>query len=153
MLKKTLRLSMLALIMSAVFVTCKKEETPPPSSGGTGGSGGGSGITAANYAGTWSVTDGCCGTAYQITITATSSTAVNITNLRKCASGSGWNITGTVSGNTLTVPAQNVVSSTQGGPYRFSGTGTLNGSSLSFPYVMADASGNFPQSCTATCTK
>jgi hypothetical protein len=153
MLKKISRVFMLALVLSTAFAACKKEE-PAPNTGGSGGGGGGGGVTASNYAGTWSVTDGCCsGGAFQITITATSSTAVSITNFRKGTSSTGWNITGTVSGNTLTIPAQNVVSSTQGGPYKFSGTGTLNGNNLSVPYVMADANGNYPQNCTAICTK
>ena len=151
MLKKFLYLLLLPVVVSVVFVTCKKENTTTPSTTSGGGGGGG---TAANFAGTYTVTDGCCsGGAFQITITATSATAVSITNFRKGSSSSGWNLTGTASGTTLTIPAQNVVSSGQGGPYKFSGTGTLSGNSLSVPYVMADASGNFPQNCTASCTK
>ncbi len=126
---------------ATVFFGCKKKDDPKN-------------FTNADYAGTWTVTDGCCSGSFQITITATGSDGVTITNFRKCAAAAGWNITGTVSGATLTIPAQNVVSSTQGGPYKFSGTGTISSpTAMSIPYVMADASGNFPQNCTATCTK
>lgn len=131
-----------SLSSASVFYGCKKKDDPKN-------------FTNADYAGTWTVTDGCCsGSSFQIVITATGSDGVSISNFRKCAAASGWNISGTVSGATLTIPAQNVVSTTQGGPYKFSGTGTISSTtSLSIPYTMADASGNFPQNCTATCTK
>ena len=132
---------MLSLVATTVFLGCKKKEETKE-------------FTNADYAGTWTVTDGCCSGSFQITITASGASGVSITNFRKCSAAAGWNITGTVSGTTLSIPAQNVVSSSQGGPYKFSGTGTLNSAtSLSIPYTMADASGNFPQNCTATCTK
>lgn len=130
-----------SLICAFVFEGCKKKDDPKK-------------FTNADYAGTWTVTDGCCSGSFQIVVTATGSDGVSISNFRKCASASGWTITGTVSGATLTIPAQNVVSSTQGGPYKFSGTGTISSTTaMSIPYTMADASGNFPQNCTATCTK
>jgi hypothetical protein len=135
-------LVLFTLSVSVIIYGCKKKDDPKN-------------FTNADYAGTWTVTDGCCsGGSFQVTIAASGSDGVTISNFRKCAAASGWTITGTVSGATLSIPAQNVVSATQGGPYKFSGTGTMNSaSSLSIPYVMADASGNFPQNCTATCTK
>lgn len=129
--------------ISTVFYGCKKKDDPKN-------------FTNADYAGTWMVTDNCCGSggSFQIVITATGSDGVSISNFRKCSSGGGWTITGTVSGATLTIPSQNSTSSVMGGPYKFSGTGTMNSAtSLSIPYTMADAGGSNPQSCTATCTK
>ncbi|TAL62004.1 MAG: hypothetical protein EPN85_03520 [Bacteroidetes bacterium] len=141
--KITSSIVLFSLFCGTVFWGCKKKEKDTAAN-----------FTNADYAGTWNVTDGCCSGSFQITIAASGSDGVTITNFRKCAAAAGWNLTGTVSGATLTIPAQNVVSSTQGGPYKFSGTGTLNStSSLSIPYTMADAAGNYPQSCTATCTK
>ena len=140
----TYSLMLFLAISIFTFSGCKKKDDKNNSSS----------YSNADYAGTWTVTDGCCSGSFQITITATGSNGVSITNYRKCTAASGWNLTGTVSGNKLTIPTQNVVSGTQGGPYQFSGTGTLNStSSLTIPYVMADGSGGFPQNCTATCTK
>lgn len=154
MLKTTFRVLALSLALTTIITGCKKDDegtqptTNPSTGGGGGGGGGGSTITAANYAGTWTTNDGCSPGAFQITITASGSSNVSITNFRK-----GFNITGTVSGGTLTIPKQNVISQTQGGPFQFTGSGTLSGNSLSISYTMADGSGQYPQNCSANSTK
>lgn len=146
MIKRNLLMLVICIGITSVLITCKKKEEEPAPAPAT--------ITNQNYVGTWTVTDGSCSsTTFQITITASGTDGVVLSNFRKCQQAAGWNLTGTVSGNSLTIPQQNVVSSAQGGPYRFTGSGTLNGNSLSIPYVMADGAGNFPQNCTATCTK
>lgn len=146
MLKTPLPIILLTICLTTLFFSaCKKKEETPDA--GTGG-GGGASVTAANYAGTWTVNDNCSPGSFQITITASGSTNVSITNFRK-----GFNLSGTVSGNTLTIPQQNSISGTLGGPYQFSGSGTLNGNSLSISYIMADGGGNYPQNCSDSCTK
>ena len=135
-------ISILALLSIGLVCGCKKKKDDPKN------------FTNADFAGTWNVTDGCCSGTYQITVAASGSDGVTIQNLRKCTSVAGWNITGTVSGNALTIAAQNVTSTAQGGPYKFTGSGTLNTtSSLSITYTIADVQGTNPTTCTATCTK
>lgn len=111
--------------------------------------------TNADYAGTWNVNETCTSAwSYQMTITASGSDGVTITNFHKGTDPSGFTVTGTVSDNNLTIPSQNATSTSQGGPYNFSGSGTLSedGKSLSISYTMKDMGGN-ALNCTATCTK
>lgn len=111
--------------------------------------------TNADYAGTWNVNETCTSTwSYQMTITTSGSNGVSITNFHKGTFSSGFTVTGTVADDRLTISSQNASSTSQGGPYNFSGSGTLSedGKTLTISYTMKDMSGN-ALNCTATCTK
>ena len=143
MIKRITLSLLLTAGISMLMITCKKKDD----------SGSGS-VTNASYAGTWTITDDhCTGGSFIVTITATGTNGVTLANFRKGQQAAGWNLTGTVSGNSLTIAKQSVTSSAQGGPYQFTGSGTLNGNAITIPYVMADAVGNYPQNCNATGTK
>ena len=118
---------------------CKKKDTTAATT-----------YTNANYAGAWTVNEHCPAAAsYVMTITATGSNGVTLTNFKN-----GFTVTGTVSNTALTIPLQSVTSTTLGGPYKFSGSGTLNSaSSLSISYSMTDNSGGNAINCTDTDTK
>lgn len=133
-----------------IFSACKKKDD----NSDTDGSGGGSSSTNASYAGNWNVSETCTSPwSYAMSIAAVGSNSVTITNFHKGTYATGFTINGTVSGNTLTIPNQSATSSSQSGPYTFSGTGTLTPpSSLSISYTMKDISGA-PMSCSSNCTK
>jgi len=129
-------LAFLCIVSLTVIYSCKKKNKDK---------------TNADYAGAWSVSEHCTGNAsYNMTITATGTDGVTLTNFH-----GGFTVTGTVSNITLTIPTQTVTSATMGGPYKFSGSGTLSSDahSLSITYTMTDNSGSNPLNCTSTCTK
>jgi hypothetical protein len=127
---RNLGIFILLFAISSVMITCKKKETAAS-------------VTGADYAGTWTVSSNCGN--YSMTVTA-SGDNVTLTNFH-----TGFTVTGTISGNSLTIPQQNRTSGSMGGPYTFQGTGTKNGNSLSITYTMKDTGSTL--NCSANCTK
>ena len=134
------------ILISSIIFGCKKkkeEETPAANTS-----------TNADYAGTWSVNETCTSAwSYQMTVAASGSNGLTITNFHKGTQATGFSITATVSDKTITIPTQQATSTSQGGPYTFAGSGTFTpSSSMSITYTMKDVAGN-SISCTSTCTK
>lgn len=130
-------LTCLSIAAASILYGCKKKDDPKD-------------FTNADYAGTWSVSDQCNSTTtFNMTAAASGSNGVTFTNFH-----GGFTINGTVSGNTLTIASQNATSATLGGPYTFSGSGTLNSaSSLTITYSFSAVGTSGSVNCTSTCTK
>lgn len=102
------------------------------------------------FLGTYSVVENCPSFGvnnFDMTVTssATAENAVVISNFGDF----GVSVTGTVSGNNLTIPLQTLTA--QGAALNVSGSGTINGLSLTISYTFS--LGSQGESCSMTCTK
>jgi len=148
---KTLRNFTLLLAMAAITLTsCKKEGCTNEQSENYDSEAkkdDGTCVPWRNkFLGTYSAVENCTSGngSYTLTVSESSAGAVNvILNI------DGITISGTVSGNSITMPNQTVIIT--GFSFTFSGSGQLSGNILTLSYSISDS--GFANSCTATCTK
>jgi hypothetical protein len=93
-----------------------------------------------NFAGTYpgTISSGIYSEADTITIPSGSSSTITMNT--RTGIGSTYSISGTTSGNTVTIPSQSVTISNLGATYTVTGTGTLSNSTLVIHYSFVSAS-------------
>lgn len=130
-----MRFMFLAIVGLLVVAGCKKDKT----------------LDREKFLATYAVVENCPSTGtdnYDIIITA-SSTGDNGVIISGFYGVAGLTVTGTVSGNTLTIPQQTV--NVQGTGVTISGSGTLTGNTLTATYTLTV--GPLSETCSMTCTK
>ncbi|MBA3829822.1 MAG: hypothetical protein H0X33_12855 [Taibaiella sp.] len=123
-------LTVVGLFSAVLYTSCSKSTTAPD----------------AAYLGAYSTTETCNPSVTQPTFsnTITSSSTSNSTIVISNFGASGNSVTGTVSGNSVTLSPTTFNTST-GGSYTVNGNGTLNGNILTIYY-------NFSNGVSYTCT-
>lgn len=136
MTKKITWMLVLLFGISSVFVTCKKNENEGTTA---------STPTQADWIGNWNVSGGCGTYTMNSSLSGTTLTFKNF--------HSSFTVTATANGTNMTIPAQAQTSPSAGGPYTFSGSGSLTSpSNMTITYTVKDISGT-PLNCSATATR
>lgn len=125
---KFLKIALPVTFLLLAFAQCKKDPKP---------------LDREKFVGTYDVNESCASGNYSYSITISESSVNNSDVILNNVGDFGQNFTGVVSGSNVTI------NGTQSG-LTMSGTGTINGNSLTIIYSV---SGAFDDNCTATCIK